>query len=119
MIVKRSAPRVIGLIWDECGLIPLPALPAQHGEPGSDPGDEGDSEVDEDRLGRLQHGDVDVQPPHQAEPIEEEGDEDEEVDIHGIEEDLEDGVEGYQPHGQLAVPFSKLVPDDDHGDTPR
>jgi hypothetical protein len=44
---------------------------------------------------------------------------DEDPGEEAVEDDLEDGVEGYEPGGVLGVSLGELVPDDDHGDAAR
>ncbi len=64
MIVKSSATSVIGLIFGmkRC-VVPLLVLHPDEDEPGEEPRDEGDAQIDEDALCDLADGDVDRHSP--------------------------------------------------------
>ena len=100
-------------LGDELLLVPLPPFGFDECKAGDHAAEEGYAQVDEHALGDLPDGDM-YRGAFQPEPSRQHGDED--IGVDGVEKYLEDGVEGHQPGGILAVAFGQLVPDDDHGD---
>ena len=105
----RADPR------DEDALIPVPAPAPDQDDPGQDPGDERDAEVDEHALRDLRHRDLDDGP---LEPEPGRQHRDEHVGEDRVEQDLEDRVEGHEAGGVLGVAAREVVPHDDHRDAP-
>ena len=108
---------VIGLIAGiKRLLVPVPPLDPEQNEPGNHSGKERDAQVDEDALG--DGGDRDLGQVNRSEVVTDPGRHnlDEDVGVDGVEEHLEQRVEGDQPRRILRVAPCQVVPDDDHSD---
>ena len=76
-------------------------------------GDEGNTQIDEDRLSDLPHGNVHNGSFH-SQPAGQ--DSNKKVGVPGKEKDLEDGIKSHQTGTVFPVAFCKIIPDDDHCD---
>ena len=86
------------------------------GIPCHDTGDKRDAEIDEDAFGYLRHGDRNRRTSPDAEQRGQVCDE--EPCVNGVEKDLEYRVQAHDCGTVLTVALGKVIPDNNHRDTP-